>query len=159
MIKVSNRKNVVSGFCLLAAGVSFALLSLRYPVWGDTGPQEGFYPFLIGLILAGMSVIITANAFHGKEEAKETARTQTKKSVTRIRALLYVGLVIVYGLFFEKIGFLLSSGAFLLVVLKYVEKQSWKITISVGLISVVVSHILFAYFLGVPLPKGLLALW
>jgi putative tricarboxylic transport membrane protein len=159
MKRVSNRKDLASGLCLLAVGASYSLLSFRYPVWGDTGPQEGFYPFLIGLILTGLSLVIMANAFRVKEGEPEKAQPQSKEGVTRLRAFLYVGLVILYGLVFEKAGFVLSSGVFLFVVLKYVERQSWKITISVGIISVVVSHILFAYLLGVPLPKGFLALW
>jgi len=44
----------------------------------------------------------------------------------------------------------------LLLIMKYTEKQSWKMTISVGAASILGSYLLFVYFLGVPLPKGLM---
>ncbi|MFH1243720.1 MAG: tripartite tricarboxylate transporter TctB family protein [Pseudomonadota bacterium] len=159
MNKVRNRKDAASGLCLLAAGIILIFLSLRFHIWSNIGPGEGFYPFVVGLILTGLSAIIAVNGFRGEKESKKERQERPKEAETGTRVFFYVGLVVCYGLLFDKTGFLISSLAFLIFVLKYVEHQNWKVTIIVGLISVIASQILFFYLLGVPLPKGLIGKW
>ena len=156
MRMVSNRNDIGSGLFLLIVGMSLAIFSLRFPVWDEAGPQEGFFPFVIGLILTGLSIAIVINACRNTERAKER---QTKERTDWPRALFYVGLVVLYGFLFEKIGFLITSGVFLLILLKFVERQKWSVTIIVSIFAVIVSYYLFVYFLGVPLPKGLFPKW
>ena len=154
-----NRKDAASGACLFAVGLLLALSSLRFQVWGNMGPREGFYPFVIGIILAGLSAVIVIHALSAGKGKGEPSKPPRAEEKTAGRAALYVAAVLCYGFLFEKLGFLLSSGPFLLIVLGFVERQRWKVTVSVGLISLVVSHFLFSYFLGVPLPKGFIEKW
>jgi putative tricarboxylic transport membrane protein len=140
-------------------GLLLALASLRFQVWGDMGPKEGFYPLVIGVVIAGLSTLIIVQGLRaGKGNGKPAKPAQAEEKTTG-RALLYVAAVLCYGLLFEKAGFLLTSGLFLLIVLGFVERQRWKVTVVVGVISIVVSYFLFCYLLGVPLPKGFMEKW
>jgi hypothetical protein len=67
--------------------------------------------------------------------------------------------MLLYGFMLEKIGFLITSAVLIFPILKYVEKQSWKITLLVGFGSIITSYILFVHFLGVPLPRGFIGIW
>ncbi len=150
-----HRKDAVSGLFLLALGVILAVLSLRHPLWNALGPQEGFYPLLVAFILIALSVVITLKGWREKPaEAGESGRPVAATSPLPI--ILYIGLAFLYGLFFETVGFFLSSIVFLLVTLRYVERQRWPLTVAVALSCVVGSYVLFAYLLSVPLPQGFL---
>ena len=62
--------------------------------------------------------------------------------------------MVLYGLLMKNVGFFITTFLFLFVVLKYAERQGWRSTLLVGLITTVVSYLLFEYWLGVPLPLG-----
>jgi hypothetical protein len=51
----------------------------------------------------------------------------------------------------------LTLAVFLIFIIKVVEKQSWKITLLVTIISIIVSYVLFGNLLSVPLPEGILS--
>jgi vacuolar-type H+-ATPase subunit I/STV1 len=73
-----------------------------------------------------------------------------------LKFVLYGGSFLAFGLIFSRVGYSLTLAAFLLFVLKVVEKQTWKITLSVTIASVIGSYIVFQIFFGIPLPEGVL---
>jgi putative tricarboxylic transport membrane protein len=127
MTYIKKAKDLFSGLFLFVLGFFLAFGSARLSVWSRFGPSEGFFPLLIAVILMGFSLIIIS----------------------------YIVVIILYGLLLEKIGFLITSILFLFISLKYVEKQGWKMTILVGLASIITSYFLFVHLLGVLLPKGI----
>lgn len=136
----------------------YALQSLRLPVWSATGPQEAFFPLTIAAIMIGMSLFILSRSLlssptqnMGKSEEQEE-----KSEISVFRVSTYGILMILYAIFFEKVGFLITSALFLLLVLRGTEKQNWQITIWISLAAIVGSYFLFVYFLAVPLPEGFL---
>jgi putative tricarboxylic transport membrane protein len=56
-------------------------------------------------------------------------------------------------------GFFVMTLLFLLLVLKYIEGQSWKSTFMVGIATTAASYLLFEVWLGVPLPIGFMKDW
>lgn len=70
------------------------------------------------------------------------------------RVCAYIILMLLYGLFLEKVGWLIITAAFLLLILKYVEKQSWKKSIILTISSLAAIYLIFVYFLSIQLPKG-----
>jgi hypothetical protein len=54
---------------------------------------------------------------------------QEKEDVSIFRVFSYMVLTMLYGLLLEKVGFLITSALFILLILKYTERQGWRMTI------------------------------
>lgn len=158
---MANKKDFSSGLFLFLLGLFLAFLSIRYSIWSKFGPDEGFFPFAVAMIIMGLSLIVIVKSFFVAEsqEREKTSEGQKRKIITVLRVSIYTILMLVYGLLLEKVGFLITSAVLIFPILKVVEKQSWKITLLVGFGSIITSYILFVHFLGVPLPRGFIGIW
>lgn len=156
--KKKRKKDLISSISILTVGVIYAGLSLRLPFWSRTEPGEGFFPLIIAAVMIGMSLFILVQSLSSNLPPRAEKGSEEPESAVfnRSRILSYGIWMTLYAVFFEKVGFLITSILFLLVIMKYTEKQSWKMTITVGTASILGSYFLFVYCLGVPLPKGLM---
>lgn len=134
---------------------------MRLSVWSRFGPDEGFFPLAVAVIIIGLSLIIFIKSFFSTrpQEKEKTSEEQERIKTIIFKVSIYTALMLVYGFLMEKVGFLITSALFIIPIVKYVEGQNWKITILVGIGSIIVSYILFVYFLGVPLPRGFIKWW
>lgn len=152
-----DKKDFLSGFFFLVLGLFLAIHSMRLSVWDNFMPQEGFFPFVVAIIIIGLSLIIIRPFILIRTKGeKNKIGGQEKKEVSVFRVSSYAILILVYGILMETVGFLITSAIFLILILKYVECQSWKITILLGSSSIIIGYLLFVYFLRVPLPRGLI---
>jgi len=142
-------------------GLFLVFQSLRLSVWSQFGPDEGFFPLAIAVVIIVLSVIILVKSIHPARAPRkmEIEETQRLKGETIFKVSSYAVLMLGYGLLMEKLGFLIASALLLFPMAKIVERQSWRTTLLLGGISIVASYVLFAYLLGVPLPRGLMRAW
>jgi putative tricarboxylic transport membrane protein len=63
-----------------------------------------------------------------------------------------------FVLVLEPLGFLLAAFLSMIALLRAVEAQSWRRIIVIAAAAALVSHLVFARFLGVPLPAGVLGI-
>jgi putative tricarboxylic transport membrane protein len=160
-LKGSIPKDIVSGSCFLILGLFIVYRSVGFKIWGVMGPQEGFFPFIVGILIIGLSLFII-----GKPLLSALPHTPVTggKSVTgeetapgSLRKVVYYSISMgCYAILLQPVGFLITTPVFLVFVLRLLERQSWKMSVSVALALTVVSHIVFAYLLMVPLPRGFL---
>ncbi len=156
-IPISGKKDFVSGLALLGFGLFLALQSLRLPLWGGSGPEAGFYPLAIAVIIVSLSLLLvfkSGGLIRRQKEERAPAPGQEKIRLHKVAA--YLVLMLSYGILVERLGFLIASALLLFLILKFVERQSWKATLLVGVASIVIAYTLFVYFLQVPLPRGFL---
>jgi putative tricarboxylic transport membrane protein len=154
--RIKNRKDFASSIFLVLLGVFLISQSRHYSVWGRSGPQAGFFPLVIGIIISGFSLVILIQSFvldpaQGNEQAKE--------AVSSFRVSSYALSMVLYGLLMTTLGFFISTLLFLFLIVKYGEKQGWKTTLIFGLATTLLSYLLFRYWLGVPLPLGFMKGW
>ncbi|WP_313893401.1 tripartite tricarboxylate transporter TctB family protein [Psychrobacillus sp.] len=136
------------------AGVAFLLIGLLFLIesqkisdsaYGSSvGPK--IFPMWLGIILMGLSIRLLYETFKYKKEGSEKEQLQYKKF------FIIFGSALLYAFFLEKIGYIVSTFAFLLVAFQTVERG--KIINSV-LIAAVFSfgvYYLFAGLLGGSLP-------
>jgi putative tricarboxylic transport membrane protein len=116
-------------------------------------PGSGFFPFTIGL-LTGLLALIAL--FQSIREQKERFEPQPQESFRWWNIIVILGALIAYALSLEKIGFLINTFLFMLVLLKVVEPQTWKKAILVGLITAIASDLVFNVILGAQIPSGIL---
>ncbi len=155
------KRNLASGLFFFAFGLFLGIKSLHLSVWSRLGPDEGFFPLVVAIIIMGLSLIVMVKAFISLREQRQERRIaeREKAGTSGFKISSYVVLMLLYGALLEKIGFLITSALFLFLIIKFVEKQNWMRTISVGAASIIVSYVLFVYFLGVPLPRGWIRGW
>ena len=66
--------------------------------------------------------------------------------------LIFFAITIAVSLLFERLGFALSIGLFMLVTMRWVARQSWPSTIALTLATPIVLYLGFARILMVPIP-------
>lgn len=157
--KVYHRKDFISSISLLVLGVLLFGGSIRLSVWTGSGPQEGFFPLIIALIIIALSLWILARELflmrEGAEESGSKKKGENTASIAKVS--FYAISMLLYWVLMPTVGFVATSALFLLFILRFAERQSWKITLWVGLASILTCYLLFIYFLKVPLPKGFLS--
>jgi putative tricarboxylic transport membrane protein len=118
--------------------------------WGDDGPQAGYFPFYVGLLLCLSGGVIFVRALRNAALATESfvERAQLKLIFTvLIPTVVYVG-------FIASLGFYVASTLFIAYFMRRLGKYSWLLA---GLVSVGISVVFFLTFeiwFSVPLPKG-----
>lgn len=117
-------------------------------------PGAAYFPTLLGIFVAILSVILIVRTMAGHENGMDEALTITPGIK---RTGIGMGMFILYCLFFKQLGFLLDTmwlcfaGMFLLQNRKYVKMTVISIVVSVGI------YVVFVILLGAKLPAGLLA--
>jgi hypothetical protein len=116
------------------------------------GPQEGFFPLVLLILLSCFGLIIFFKAWFGSPSSPETKILGPRKD----KLLVYVISFIVFGLVLDWFGYTLTMVLYLVFILRFVEKKTWRLTTITALSSMVICYFLFVKFLGIPLPEGVL---
>jgi putative tricarboxylic transport membrane protein len=147
------KSDFISGVFLFIFSVVLFFQTKGLTIWGDLGPSEGFFPLLLSVLLGFLSLLIILKTWLIKKEPQESVEIL---GANKGKLFLYFASFLLFGLIFKTIGYSLTLTAFFIFILKILEKQSWKLTIVVTVVSIAVSHVMFIVFLSVPLPEGFL---
>lgn len=143
---IRHRPDFVLGLLYLFAGGGFAFAASRYDMGTLDYMGPGYFPFALGVLLAGLGLVIVARAaFAGGP----IVRLQP----WNLRSLAWmVGSVLVFGATLRPLGLVLSL--VLLVILASLASRefSWKATLANAAAMVVINVGGFAYGLSLPLP-------
>jgi len=148
------KRDYISSLVLLCFAALLFWQTRELVVWGPFGPSSGFFPMGLSLLLAVLSVSIMIRAWR---QSHETSGWIQILGPEKKKYFLYLASFFIFSLIFAKAGYTLTLVAFLIFILRFVEKQSWKITVGIVVIAALVSNLLFVRFLSVPLPEGFLA--
>ena len=140
---------------ILAAGMISAALRLPYGNLHNPGP--GFFPLWLGLILGGMSIALFVQTTRGKE-SERTLKEILEEDVRWGKVLLVLGALILYGFLMDTIGFLIVTFLLMIVLLRFIEPQPWKVVIGWALAGSVGSYLIFEVWMKLRLPKGFLGI-
>jgi len=118
--------------------------------WGDDGPQAGYFPFYIGLILCASSAVNLALALLNRRD-----RDRTFVEVGQLRLVLtvlipsaiYVGLIGWTGIY-------VASAVYVAFFMRRLGKYPWWKVAAVSIGNSVAFFLIFEIWFKVPLPKG-----
>lgn len=147
--------DVVTAVIIFLLGVVVIVESWRLGTrWGDDGPQAGYFPFYIGLLLCISSIANFVNALRapGGESFVSVASLKMILAVL-IPTTVYVGLIAGIGPI-PGIGIYVASVLFIALFMKWLGKYGWLMTVAVSITVPVVFFLLFEVWFKVPLPKG-----
>jgi ACR3 family arsenite efflux pump ArsB len=137
----------------LVIGLAIALYSMKYGLGKFSSPGPGFMPFLSGLTLAGLALVVFfLQLSKGRKEKLRDLWSQ--KNWTTI--VLVMGALVLYTIFFRFFGFLLDTFLLTAFLLRVMEPLSWKKVLAGAIGAAIGSYAIFQLWLEAQLPKGFL---
>jgi putative tricarboxylic transport membrane protein len=115
-------------------------------------PGSGFAIFWLGIITAGLAVAVIVGAVIRGGEPLGSLWAGTRWA----KVVLVISLLLVFGFFFEAIGFIPSSLILLLVLMRFVDPVPWRWALPVALGAVFGVWFFLALALKIRLPAGIL---
>lgn len=122
--------------------------------WADDGPQAGYFPFYIGLLICASTAAIFVRALTNGRGAKSF--------VSRAQILLVLKMLvpsIAYVALIGTVGIYVASTVYVAFFMKWLGKYRWPQTAAVAVGVSLVFFLLFEVWFKVPLPKGPLEGW
>jgi hypothetical protein len=136
---------IIAVFALIVIGGSLKVGA----GWGFDGPQAGFFPFYIGLLILGSSIVNFINVWQAAAQKRLFAEWGQLGQVLSvvIPAGIYVALV-------KPIGIYAASILLIAVFMRWLGKYNWGLVISVAVGVPAITFVVFEKWFLVPLPKG-----
>jgi putative tricarboxylic transport membrane protein len=114
------------------------------------GPQPGYFPFYIGLIICIASLINVVRALR-----IAPAQNKTFVQLGQLKLVLTVLIpTAIYAALVTWIGIYASSFLFIGFFMRWLGRYPWWKVVAVSLVTVVVFYVIFEIWFKVPLPKG-----
>lgn len=141
----------VTALAMFLLGVLVIVDSVRVGIrWVEDGPQAGYFPFYVGVLLCLSSLWNFAKIFVDREAARKSF-----VSVASIRLIFAMLLpTVAYVILIGWIGFYVSSILFIGLFMVWLGKYSWARSALVSGAVVVCTFLMFELWFRVPLPKG-----
>jgi putative tricarboxylic transport membrane protein len=149
---VSKRKvDIVVALILAGAGALVIIDSLRLGMgWAADGPQSGYFPFYIGLLLVVSSVGSIGVTLFARAQSRgafvERARFRDVLKVL-LPAAVFVALIGVIGIY-------VASALFIGAFMRWLGRFRWRTIVIVAVAVPFALFLLFEIWFLVPLPKG-----
>ncbi len=153
----SRKKEVVSALFWLAFAIYIAAESYRFGLGKVMMPGPGYFPFAAALLFGCISVLFLIKTL--REAPVPEARERFGPEARSKNVVLNLIAMVAYGLFLNKVGFLVCTFLFSVFFLRIVAHRRWTTIVLVSLSVTIGAHLLFNVLLNVQLPKGVLPLF
>ena len=144
--------DIITSILFLVAAIVVMVGSLKLGAsWGSDGPEAGYFPFYISLIMLLSSTVTLYQAAVVNKDQKKVSFVD-RESFKQVMAVLLPAIVFVLGV--QLIGIYVSSVIYIAIFMVWLGKYPiWKaIAVSVG-VSVAL-YLMFEFWFQVPLPHG-----
>ena len=148
-------RDVTSSVFWALVGILFCIGGAHYGLRRSGIPGPGFLPFVTGLILVALSLILLLSRFLRQRDEADSIGEPMPRGEALKRILQALGALCVYVLILEPLGFAMTTFLFMVVILR-LEPRSWTFIIPAALGATAFFFLLFKVFLRVPLPPGIL---
>lgn len=139
--------------CVLLALSGFVIWeSQRMPPSATFGPGPGFLPFWIGMIVAGLAVILFLTAWFRRVDANEPPLFPGRKALTAVGLVLLA--LALYTIFMEPLGFLANTLLFVAFLMAVVQRKGLKTAAAVAVLTTAGLYVVFHTLLGITLPRS-----
>jgi len=144
--------DVITSILFLAVGLTVMIGSLKLGAsWGADGPEAGYFPFYISLIIM-LSSAVTLYQAAIVNKKKKTETFVEKEPFKQVMAVLLPAIVFVLGV--QLIGIYVSSAIYIAIFMVWLGKYPiWKaVAVSIGVSAAL--YLMFEFWFQVPLPHG-----
>jgi putative tricarboxylic transport membrane protein len=143
-------RDVVVAALALALGAVAIFESAKLPLGTVRNPGEGFFPWWTSVVIVLLALVLLTQALTSRPSANQ----QAPGRIAKVTALLLV--LAAYTFLLDSLGYLLCTFLLVLFMLRATDTQRWPVALSMALLTAVGSYVVFAIWLSVPLPRGLL---
>ena len=144
--------DVVTALLFIAVGLVVMVGSLKLGAsWGADGPEAGYFPFYISLIIL-LSSTVTLYQAAIVNKKKKTESFVDSEPLKQVMAVLLPAIVFVLGV--QLIGIYVASAVYIAIFMVWLGKYPiWKaVAVSVGVSAAL--YLMFEFWFQVPLPHG-----
>jgi hypothetical protein len=144
--------DIITAVLFLVFGITVMVGSLKLGAsWGADGPEAGYFPFYISLIIL-LSSAVTLYQAAIVNKKKKTESFVEREPLKQVMAVLIPAIVFVLGV--QLIGIYVSSALYIAIFMVWLGKYAiWKaVAVSIG-VSIVL-YLMFEFWFQVPLPHG-----
>ena len=142
----------LSGIFLMILSVGVCLMAYQLRFGNISNPGAGLIPFGVAALLFLMSIGLWLRSLlevsNGYQERKFFKGIQWGRVVSVLCSLLG------YGIAFNFLGFHICTFLLMILLLGVVGRLKWWLTITISLVTVFCSYLIFEAWLGCPFPKG-----
>ena len=141
---------------LLALALAMAVGAVSFPPMPGQAFGPKLFPNIVASGFALCALALIMRAVKTKTLVISVVRPEWwNEPGRRVNLLILLGSIVVYTLLIERLGFVLTTLALLVVLMKRLG-ASWRATLFASFLGTASTYIMFAYWLRVPLPPGLL---
>ena len=149
-------RDVKSSLFWALIGILFCIGGFHYGIRRSGIPGPGFLPFVTGIILVALSLILLIARFLDRGGRAGPKEEPMPGGLALSRILIVLGALCLYVLILEPLGFMVTTFLFMIVLLR-LEPRKWMFILLVSIGATAFFFVLFKVLLRVPLPSGLLA--
>lgn len=149
-----NKAETGAGAVVVAIGAFMMVESMKMLYMVNNVPGPGFLPRLLAIGLIATGLILTAKGIRTRLAVQEVVDWPNARGWRRVA--LMVGALAVALLVLNWLGFLVTTAAFMLVVVYGLGSRSWRTLVSMPLVAAIGLYVVFAVWLQVPLPRGII---
>ena len=149
VVSVKTVEIVVAVLFLVVAGIVI-YDSVRVGFrWAGDGPQAGYFPFYIGVIIAVASLANLLHAIFSKDGDRPFVARRQFRTVLAVLVptAIYVAAIYLLGIY-------LASALFIAIFMRWLGRFGWGKIAAVGLAVPIGLFLMFEVWFLVPLPKG-----
>ena len=146
---------IVTASVIFIVGVAVAIESHRLGAgWGRAGPEAGFYPFWIGVLLALTAAALVAQAaMSGRISGRFLEREKlVLVAKVAVPAVAMVALLHVAGLY-------VSATLYIAAYMRWIGSYSWAKALAVGAATSIAAFLIFEVWFLTRMPKGPIETW
>jgi putative tricarboxylic transport membrane protein len=146
--------DLVTALALIAVGVVVIADALRLGIgWGLEGPQSGFFPFWLAVLMVVATIVIAGQSWRRASGRPFVTAAQLRPVLVVLGPA--VGLVVLT----EGLGLYVASALYLGFYMRWVGRHAWTTIVALGLGIPLVTFVVFERWFLVPMPKGPLEAW
>jgi putative tricarboxylic transport membrane protein len=135
----------ISSVLFILFGAFLIFESRKYSMGTIDNPGPGFLPFLLGIAIVSMSIVLLIRVWKKMKTQDQTTSWPERKGLIRISLIFIV--ILLFTALLETTGYIL--------LLRPVGKQKWLWTLLISIGATLVSYLLFDRWLMLPLPRGI----
>lgn len=117
--------------------------------WAGDGPQAGYFPFYVGVLMFAASAVVLVQAAISKMPRRRFVDREQFKSILTILAptIVFVAVIAMVGIY-------IASAIYLAYFMKLLGRYKWHIVAPVAIGVPALLFVVFEIWFLVPLPKG-----
>ena len=140
---------VVVALAVCIAGAVVVVGALEFGIrWSDAGPEAGYFPFYVGLLLIAGGLGALVQAVLARPDSVFLDRVQLQRLASFFVPMTIFVIVSVF------LGLYVGTAVYLLVVMRFQGGYRWPFSLLVSLGTVLFFFVIFELWFKVPLLKG-----